>query len=299
MDAELGDRLCVYDINDYAENGETPRHQFGCEIIKAGDADLAMTKNNSWGPVVRLQQTGPTQLTLAMTQPVTTPISAPLLVRLYPEDGTAYTPVPLVGSGSVYSAVLNLPNPVPPLYAQIWISETTTNPLTRREVIVDRGTGGSGAFGPARNYGGVLVVSSDGNASFEGDQPIVLGPGESIAWQSMPGTPPLPIGKQIIGQSYRLDAYPPSLVAAGKVHIQYQELTSLLQAASAADQNVSNPVVYFWDGKNWRALNTTISIPTNAPDGVGLATAPSQGVGVYAVLSDPVVHPLYLPMVRR
>ncbi|MFN8494257.1 MAG: hypothetical protein U0350_42050 [Caldilineaceae bacterium] len=297
IDAELGDRLCVYDINDHAENGETTRHQFGCETIQAGDSDLAMTKNNSWGPVVRLQQTGSKQLTIAITHPLTSPVSAPMLVRLYPEDGTAFAPVPLVGSNGVYTTVLNLSNPVPPLYAQIWISETTTNPLTRREVIVDRGTGGSGAFGPLRIFGGVLIVSSDGNASFESDQPLNLSPGQAIAWQSMPGTPPLPVGKNIIGQSYRLDAYPSSLVTSGKVRIQYQDLASVVQAASNNQTDLSNVAVYFWNGSTWRRLTTTISTPVNAPDGVKLATAPSQGIGVYAILGDPSF--IFLPLIRR
>ena len=53
-----------------------------------------------------------------------------------------------------------------------------------------------------------MVVSSDGKASYQGPdgQPLELGPGESIAWQSMPGTPPA-AGTWISGQSYRLDAF--------------------------------------------------------------------------------------------
>ena len=299
IDAELGDRLCVYDINDHAEGSETPRHQFGCELIKPNDANLDMTKNTAWGPVVQLRQTGPKQLTIAMTQSVTSSLTSAVMVQLYPENGTAYPPVALTGSGSVYTSVLNLPDLVSAVYAQIWVDETPVDPITRREVILDRGTGGSGAFGPARALGGVLVVSSDGNASFESDEPLQLGPGESIAWQSMPGTPPLPSGKQIIGQSYRLDAYPNSLVSSGKVHIEYQASTNLLQAASIGQQNSSAPVVYFWDGSHWRSLATLISTPVKAPDGVQLATAPSQGVGVYAILVDPAQHQIFLPVIQR
>ncbi|MCB0147138.1 MAG: hypothetical protein KDE01_05740, partial [Caldilineaceae bacterium] len=55
-DARLGDRLCVYDINDHAESPDTPRHQFGCEIIAAGDAELAMTLNPAWRPQVTMTQ---------------------------------------------------------------------------------------------------------------------------------------------------------------------------------------------------------------------------------------------------
>ncbi len=299
IDAELGDRLCVYDINDHAENGETPRHQFGCELIKPDDAELVMTKNTAWGPLVKLEQTGPQQLTIALTQPMTTSISAAIKFQLYPENGVAYAPLTLTNNNGVYQGVINLPEAVPSVYAQIWVDETTTDPLTRREVMVDRGTGGSGAFGPARHYGGVLVVSSDGNASFERDQPTELGPGESIAWQSMPGTPPLALGKSIIGQAYRLDAYPASLVVSGTIHIQYQAVTNLLQAASIGQNNADNLALYFWDGNNWQALDTTITAPVNAEDGIQLASAPSRGVGVYAVLRELGQHQTFLPFVQR
>ncbi|MCX6043694.1 MAG: hypothetical protein NT075_01170 [Chloroflexi bacterium] len=299
IDAELGDRLCVYDINDHAENSETPRHQFGCEVIKPNDAELVMTKNTAWGPVVKLEQTGPQQLTIALTQPLTAPISTAIKIQLYPENGVAFAPLTLTDNNGVYQGVINLPEVVPPVYAQIWVDETTADPLTRREVMVDRGTGGSGAFGPAKALGGVFVSSSDGNASFESDQPLDLGPGESIAWQSMPGTPPLPLGKSIIGQSYRLDAYPTSLVVSGTIHIQYEDVASLLQAARVGQNSASNVALYFWDGGSWRALDTTLITPVNAADGIKLASAPSQGVGVYAVLLESSAQQIFLPLVQR
>ncbi len=299
IDAQVADRLCVYDVNDQAEAGDAPRHQFGCEIIQLNDAELMMTKNPTWEPLIKLTQTGPNQVSLVVTNPLTTPVGAQVMARLYPEHGLGYPPLALTGSDGVYSGVFDLPEPVPPLYAQLWVEETPAGLATRREVMADRGTGGSGAFGPATRFGGVLVVSSDGNASYERDQSLDLGLGQSIAWQSMPGTPPLPSGNQIIGQSYRLDAYPPSLVASGKVHIQYRELTGLAQAAGIKQNRAGDPTVYFWDGNVWRPLGTIISTPTNAADGVQLATAQSQGVGVYIVMVDPGQHQIFLPVVQR
>ncbi|CAN5755796.1 hypothetical protein BH10CHL1_BH10CHL1_15440 [soil metagenome] len=299
IDAELGDRLCVYDINDHAENSETPRHQFGCEVIKPNDAELVMTKNTAWGPVVKLEQTGAQQLTIVLTQPITALISSAIKLRLYPENGVAYAPLTLTGNGGVYHGIINLPEAVPPVYAQIWVDEATIDPITPREVMVDRGTGGSGAFGPAKALGGVFVTSSDGNASFESDQPLELGPGESIAWQSMPGTPPLPLGRSIIGQSYRLDAYPTSLVVSGTIHIQYQDVAGLIQAANADQNSASNVALYFWNGDHWQPLDTTLITPVNAADGVKLASAPSQGVGVYAVLMEAGENQIFLPLVQR
>ncbi|MCB0137005.1 MAG: hypothetical protein KDD75_18025, partial [Caldilineaceae bacterium] len=156
---------------------------------------------------------------------------------------------------------------------------------------------GNGAFGPAKLYGGVMVVSSDGKASYQGPdgQPLELGPGESIAWQSMPGTPPLPPRTWISGQSYRLDAFPPSLVNGGTVNIQFaDEFAGVLAASSTA----ATAAIYFWDGAAWSALPTTVGTPADAVDGVKLASAPSQGVGIYAVLQES-AESLYLPAIRR
>jgi hypothetical protein len=115
----------------------------------------------------------------------------------------------------------------------------------------------------------------------------------------MPGTPPLLPGTSILGQSYRLDEYPSSLVASGTVVIEYQDSLNLLQVVSTG-QNVGSAVaIYFWNGSTWRALNTTLATPVNAPDDVRLASAPSQGVGVYAVMSNAGGERIYLPFVQR
>ena len=63
-DARVGDRLCVYDLNDHAEQPELPRHQFGCKIVAAGDSQLDMTQDASWNPVITIEQTGLQQLSV-------------------------------------------------------------------------------------------------------------------------------------------------------------------------------------------------------------------------------------------
>jgi hypothetical protein len=299
MDAQVGDQLCVYDLNDHAEGDETPRHQFGCETIALGDATLVMTKDESWAPLIDFHQSGPQQLILTVTQAVTTPVEARLQVKLYPEHDPLLLTASLNGVDGLYTATLNLTQTVPPLFFQLFVDEVAPTPATRREVVVERGTGGSGAFGPAKHVGGVLVVSTDGNATFESDEPLELKPGESIAWQSMPGTPPLPPNLDILGQSYRLDAYPPALVATGRVSIRYRQPAHLAQAAAAGELRASEPTIYFWNGVQWRALETTRSTPVNAADREQLASASSQGIGVYAVLVDLNQTRLLLPWVSR
>lgn len=298
-DARVDDRLCVYDINDYAESEESPRHQFGCERIRAGDAELRMTKFVPWRPLVKLTQTGPNQLSLSVTQTLTRPFDAQLFARLYPEHGEGLAPVPLAQEGTTHSATFTLDEPVPPVYVQLWVDENPLGATTRREAVAERGTGGGGAQGPARKFSGVFVVSADGQASYESDEPLDLQEGESIAWQSMPGTPPLPPGTRISGQSYRLDAYPRSLVENGVVRIRFDEIGPAARAAAAHPNAVSAPALYFWDETTWRRLGTTISTPANAADGVREAAAPSQGVGVYAVLYRSDDRLIFVPLIQR
>lgn len=279
--AEVGDLLCVYDINDHAEGVELPRHQFGCETIAAGDDTLVMTKDVLWSPEVALTQVGPDQVQVVVHANANGEDS--LTLRLFPEHESGMTPVVLPLVGNVYSATITLPASVPPLYAQVFVNESPAAPQTRREVMVDRGTGGGGAFGPARFYGDVLVMSSDGNASYQNSDLTELNEGESIAFQSMPGTPPLPFPLRIIGQSYRLDAFPISLVTSGTVSLRFTDADLVAAGAGAAGAG-DPPAIWFWDGTFWSPLETSVIAPVNGADGVRVATAPSSGVGVYAVL---------------
>jgi hypothetical protein len=119
----------------------------------------------------------------------------------------------------------------------------------------------------------------------------------------MPGTPPVSPFKKISGQSYRLDAFPASLVTGGTVTIEYEEGFGVLQSARAAAPHAAAPQVEFWNGSQWRPLPTTIVTPAGADgglveDGVLAASAPSQGVGIYAVMIDSPPS-LFMPLLRR
>ncbi|MGL4651099.1 MAG: hypothetical protein ACRC1H_16965, partial [Caldilineaceae bacterium] len=174
--AEVGDRLCVYDINDHAAADELPRHQFGCEEIAAGDATLIMTRDPAWRPLVNMEQTGPNTLRIEVEQE-NLGANVTMRGRLYPEHETALAEFTLARVANTYAATVVLTGTVPPLFLQLYADEAPGLPATRREVITDRGTGGGGAHGPARLYSGVLVVSSDGSASYEEEEPVELQPG--------------------------------------------------------------------------------------------------------------------------
>ncbi|MBK8046337.1 MAG: DNRLRE domain-containing protein [Anaerolineales bacterium] len=294
-DARVNDQLCVYDVNDHAETTDTPRNQFGCEVIAAGDDVLVMTRNRFWAPFTSITQTGDNQLTIEVTQPIAQP-GVGLMGRLFPEHGLALNPFSFTkDSAGKWQAVVNLADPVGPVYLQLWVDESPAAPKTRREVMADRGVGGNGAFGPARLHGGVMVVSSDSNATYHNDAQLELEPGQSIAWQSMPGTPQVLPWERISGQSYRLDAFPPSLVDGGEVSIVYHDAFGVMGAIDAAE---AGPRVHFWDGQKWIPLKTTVAAPAGARDGLRIATAPSRGVGPYAVLAEGTPG-LFMPLLER
>lgn len=291
--AEVGDDLCVFDLNDHGGGGGTPRFQFGCEPIAAGDDTLVMTRNLEWAPRVDIRQVASDTVQVLVTQPL--PDGAQLNLRLYPEHSVALPAVQMKRNGDLFSAMLTTPGGVPPLYLRLWVDETPLKPATRREAIVDRGVGGGGAFGPASRLSGVLVSSSDGNAQYENPGINDLPEGGSIAWQSMPGTPRLPVNLQISGQSHRLDAFPQQLAKGGTITIQFEGNFDFMQAA---ESDAAGAAIYFWNGATWRRLATTLTTPVSVTDNVRIASAPSQGVGVYAVLR-PVTVRTYLPVVQR
>ena len=110
-----------------------------------------------------------------------------------------------------------------------------------------------------------------GKASYDSGRPWEMGAGHSAAWSTMPGTPDLPPGARILGQSYRLDAYPARLVETGTVAIEFMPPAEVTAAATHAVV-----AVYFWDGQSWSALPTTIRSPAGGAADVRIASAPSQ-----------------------
>ena len=118
-------------------------------------------------------------------------------------------------------------------------------------------------------------MSPDGQMIFFTENPIIFEEGQFYTVQGMAGLPPLPLGRTMIGQGYSLVATPGTPVITGSVSIQY--LSNDVLVAGADEDGLT---LYFWDGSSWSDLPTTRDAYYN------LATAPSQGVGVYALMSS-------------
>jgi subtilisin-like proprotein convertase family protein len=304
--AQPGDRLCVFD---------RPWHQYGCEIIQAGDERLWMEKDETWTPVIQLS---PVNSTTFGIQVADLPAGLTLKARLYPEFGSGFTETVLSYVSGSYSGTLDLAYPSMVGHVQVWVDEgmepAETDP--RPETIVaytiggnpgmqrgaggmqrgaggmQRGAGGMqrGAGGMQRGAGGMQrgagapVVSPDGQMIFFTENPIVFNEGEFYTVQTMADLPPLPPGRTLVGQGYSLVASPNiTRVLTGSISIQYLGADVL---AAAADE--SNLTMYFWNGNEWTALPTVLDTYYN------LASTPSQGEGVYALMAS-VKIPLYGP----
>lgn len=295
--AQAGDRLCTIDIDPHADPPETPRHQFGCRVIQPGDSVLPMRREPSWAPLIQITPQTATAVAIEVTQPVS---DGALHAILYPEHDAAPTAaLALTPDGDRWSGVFDVPGLTPSAFVQVWV-EGDDQPL-RREAIIDYGIGGGAVPGPKQKIGFAPVTSSDGKAFFLLPSELSLATDEFIAIQSMSGAPPLPAATRLFGQSYRLIALPPTLAEHGSVNIYLGQGSPglTLQAASVSAPLQENRSLYFWNGEDWEKLQTTITVANRGSgESEVLASAPSRGVGVYAVLTEATAR-VYLPTIAR
>jgi hypothetical protein len=295
--AQAGDRLCVFD---------RPSAQFGCESIEPGDDRLAMRQDTGWNPIITLTPINSTTFAVNLTNPVS--ITFPLRARIFPDLGYAPDPITLSLSGDEYSGTFSLSSPTLSGNLQVWVEEPATETFPRRESIVAytiggnpgmfrgaggmfRGAGGMfrGAGGMFRGAGGMFrgagapILSADGQMIFFTENPIDFITGTLFAIQGMAGLPPLPPGRTLIGQGYNLLASPGYTLPVGSVSIQYLSNDVLVAGASESDL-----ALYFWNGGSWSTLDTILDTYYN------LASAPSQGEGVYALMAS-IKIPLHGP----
>jgi hypothetical protein len=154
-----------------------------------------------------------------------------------------------------------------------------------------RGSGGfqRGSGGIMRGSGGIMrgsgapIVSPDGQMIFFTENPVEFITGTFFIIQGMAGLPPLPPGRTLVGQGYNLVVSPEAILPVGSASIQY--LSNDVLVAGASEEDLA---LYFWDGHAWRELETVLNTYFN------LASAPSQGEGVYALMAS-VKIPLYGP----
>jgi hypothetical protein len=224
----------------------------------------------------------------------------PLVARLYPEDAAGWieaTLQPVEGQSDTLTGTFQFTQPATSAFVQIYADEPD---FPRREAIIDYGANGGGLPGPTSSFGHAPVISSsDGRAVFLLTEGVTLAAGEFIAWQSMIGRPPVPPTLEQASPPYRLIAMPPELVDAGVVSIRTSGPipagTSTQASRSTTELAPPGTALHFWDGNTWQALETEF---VEDPNGDVIASAPSRGVGTYAIFT---ARPpsLYIPFTQR
>ncbi|MEZ4664441.1 MAG: hypothetical protein R2911_43470 [Caldilineaceae bacterium] len=68
-----------------------------------------------------------------------------------------------------------------------------------------------------------------------------------LHFRAYAGYTALPINKQIMGQSWRLDAYPTTLVNNGTVRVQYEDSPLVMSASDLEPATL----LHFWNGIQW------------------------------------------------
>lgn len=276
--ARVGDRLCVFD------RGRTAA---GCEVIQAGDERLAMVAQPTWQPIIQVTPITSVTLAISLTNAVTMPVDlSTVQARLYPEFGTASTPMTLTQAGAGYSGVISLTTPALSGHIQLWAtrSDAANTAPERVETIVAYRIGGnpghSRTGGHSRNGGSsrgwAPQFSSDGQFVLTDSQPFTLPVGTFYTIHEIANLPPLPPGKIVIGRGYNLVAAANTIPATASVSIQYLETDVLIERVDEAEL-----VLYFWDQQGWQRL-----APYHLDVYANLVSARNQGPGIYALLAE-------------
>jgi hypothetical protein len=297
--AQPGDRLCVFD---------RPRAQFGCEIVQAGDERLAMEYDETWSPLIQLTPINTDTIHIKASG---LPQALVIKARIFPEYGFGSPVVTLSGSNDIYSGTFQLDYSTVAGHVQLWVDEAASETNPRREDIVAyaiggnpgafrgaggafRGAGGAfrGAGGAFRGAGGAFrgagapLVSPDGQMIFFTENPAIFQVGELYTIQNMSGLPALPPNKTVVGQGYNLVASPSvTQIISGSISFQYLGINALVEGITEEEEE--QLTIQFWNGNHWRALDTTLNTYYN------LASARSQGSGIYALFGPAPVEPVY------
>ncbi len=330
--ATEGDRFCLFDVKNLTSQQTTligvedefdpktaSRHQFGCKTLAGDDGDdieeyeLDLERDVLWEPVIYVNYVTSKTINISVTMPISvTDIS--LKARVYPEHEATFVESDiLVEMGETvdtkaFSTTVVMTDFTPSAYVQLWATEdpvTETDP--RREAIIGSGTKGAVVPGPARWGSHAPIISPKGDFIILFNENINLGRGQFVAIQETFALPTLPANTTAVTDisSYRLTAFPQSLITSGVVSLRYLPpvtlpLNNQVDAANA-DAEMPDLTVYFWNGNEWEPLSTNVEVE---PDGSFLASAPIGGAGTYALLRQidelsTLLQPtLYLPVIQ-
>ncbi|MCA0352066.1 MAG: VCBS repeat-containing protein [Chloroflexi bacterium] len=271
--AQPGDRFCLFDRGT---------QHFGCEVLSIDDQYITLKHDAAWKPLVTLSPVTSTTLKLQVTgiQP-----GLSLQARLFPDDGSAGSPVLLEHFGDGYRGSLVSQYPSMSGHIQVWVEEPASETNPRRETLIAYSIGGNPGYyrggggyyrggggyyrggGGYYRLGGAPLLSPDGQMTFYTKATFEVG--QFYAIQEMAELPALPAGVVNVGQGYQLVTAQQTQPISGSVSFQYLGY-DLITA------NVEEPdlAIGFWNGTYWERLSTVLNTTYN----VAAAHAPKPGI---------------------
>lgn len=289
--AQAGDRFCVYDIDARPPTPDSPRHQYGCEILDEGDNQLDLERDTSWRPIVLVDPTGPFSITVSVIQPGLS--NATVKAVVYPEHTPGASTVPLAGQGRVYTGSVDLGKSTPSAYIQVFVDEPESETNPRREAMAMYGIDGGTVPGPSSWDQKAPVYSSDGNAMAWPIESVRVEPGEWVSMQYMVETFDPPSGSTRLSDAYRVISWPPEIAERIVVSVIVPPPGGGFAAESLAPQAVQQGdsiFIRYWTGGDWRVVPTNV---VTGEDGNLVASAALPAGVVFAVFNGPAQT--YLP----
>ncbi len=284
--ARPGDRVCVYEL---------AAGRLGCETVTLGDEQLELVAVQDWQPDVIVTPVTSRTVVVSVTR---VPTGLSLGARLFavdapaPEPISLTPPVELAGdpASGAYTGTFSLDEPALDAYVHVWVASDEGEP--RREIVTDYALGGN----PGRRlprygrrlprYGRRLpryapAVSNDGQVTLFGEN-LDFPTGEFYSLQAATTLPSSPPWTTVVGQAYRLS------ISANAPDLSGTSLSFSYLGAEVPPGEEDWLRVYFWDGGTWRPLPTRLDTYYN------IASAPTHGQGLYALMSSleiPLVGP--------
>ncbi|NJN68619.1 MAG: VCBS repeat-containing protein [Chloroflexaceae bacterium] len=278
--ARPGDRLCVY------EPGE---RRVGCEVITAGDDQIEVFATD-WQPEIVVSPVTSHTINLEVSQ-VSGEHEQPVYARIYPEQDPSRTMVLSRTSEGSYTGTFQLDEPAIQGYVQVWAE--TPEDTSPRESITDYSMGGNPGHRKSRSghrksrsghrksrsghrkSRSAPAVSSDGQVIIYGDT-LEFETGEFYTLQAATRLRSIPPWVTPVGQAYWLSA------SANAPDLRQTSISFGYLGNEVPTGEEHWLRVYFWDEAQqaWRNLPTSLDTYQN------IASAPTQGAGLYALMSS-------------
>jgi hypothetical protein len=276
--ARVGDRVCMVELANERQ---------ACETIVVGDEEIEVVQRPEWQPDIRVSPVTSTTIDVDVSG---VPADLNLCARLFPEDNLDPSAIGLEQTAAgEYAGRFEIPLPAPGGYIHIFDIDEPADSVSCSEMgdpeyhmVTDYSLGGN----PGRRHSkhapvgkrrsrNTPTVSADGQVILYGDN-FQFDAGTFYTLQEATIIPSVPPWTTPVGQAYRLSKSDGAPDLSG-TSLSFGYLGNQVPAGEEEWLRL-----YFWDepGQQWIQLDTLVDRAQN------IASAPTQGEGLYALMSS-------------